>query len=63
MSLTVSRAEAQRLFDIAKELQSDYWTALSDLEEALGVDIEGSADLATETIDSLIESGEDLSDG
>jgi hypothetical protein len=48
------KVDAQDLLDRAALLQTQYWDALSALEDALGVDVDGQQELLGRTVDSLI---------
>ena len=52
--------EEQQL-ETTRDLQREFWEALSNLEEILGVEIDGTADLSLATIASLMK-GEPLED-
>jgi len=48
----------EALLQAAAEAQSAFWDALGLLENELGVDIDGTQDLASVTLTELLESGE-----
>jgi len=49
------RDHRENLLAIARETQTAYWKALSNLEESLGVEVDGTRDLMEATIKSLLE--------
>jgi hypothetical protein len=49
----------ETLLDEAREAQTKFWDIIGALEEALGVSIDSTSDLHNETIESLIENGEE----
>jgi hypothetical protein len=51
-------SEAERLLDKAARLQAEFWDALGELEGELGVDIDGTQELALVTVDDLLPEGE-----
>ena len=55
MAKKKNKKEQQELLDRARELQAEFWDALSDLECAVEFDIDGTQELPDE-IDDLEES-------
>ena len=51
------RAIAEDTLAEARIAQTAFWSALTDLEEALGIEIDGTRDLEEVDMDDLIESG------
>jgi len=52
---------AEQQLETTRDLQREFWEALSNLEEILGVEIDGTADLSLATIATLMK-GEPLED-
>jgi hypothetical protein len=48
----------EKLLEAAQDAQTAFWVALGLLEAALGVEIDGTADLSSATIETLQEDGE-----
>jgi hypothetical protein len=51
------RLQAETLLERAQTIQGQYWDLLSELEEILGVEIDGTRDLNDTDIDGLILEG------
>jgi hypothetical protein len=49
------RRIATEQLEAAQLAQEQFWSALSDLEATLGVEIEGTAELANMDVDDLLE--------
>jgi len=50
------RAIAEEALAEARVAQTLFWSALTDLEEALGIDVDGTRDLENTNVEDLIES-------
>lgn len=57
-----NQGDAQALLDRAAEAQTAYWDALSDLESAVGFDVDGAQELAGRTVDELVHEGDEDDD-
>jgi hypothetical protein len=54
MDTEIDREEVARLLEIAKDAQTAYWSALTDLEAACGGDINGTDDLEGYDVDGIL---------
>lgn len=50
------RAIAEEALTEAKVAQNLFWSALADLENALGIEVDGTRDLENTNVEDLIES-------
>ena len=50
----VDRVEAEALYSLALSAQTAFWGCMNELEAALGIDLDGTADLADTTVDELL---------
>jgi hypothetical protein len=55
----IDRSEAKAFLAAAREAQTAFWDALSELEAVLGVEVDGDSDLENTDIDTLLEEGDD----
>lgn len=49
------RAIAEAALAEARVIQALFWSAMSDLEEALGIEVDGTRDLENTNVDDLVE--------
>ena len=52
----MDKKRAERLLETAKEMQTAYWKAIGELEEETSLDVDSTADLQGQTIESLFDS-------
>jgi hypothetical protein len=53
--LKVTDDEKSRLLEVAADKQKEFWDALSELESALDIAIQGTQDLSGLSVEDLIE--------